>query len=331
MGLNQKQLAGKLSVSQMTISRVLNNRDGVSCALREKILNKVQASGYVHDRIAAGLRGNSTRIIGLIIPDVSSSFFPQITTAVEKRARAEGYHVLLAHSHESYDQENLAINLLRGFRVDGFVIAPAGTENQIGNYAILQKLKIPFVFIDRYKRKIKTNSVVTDIENGSLQLGCYLIRKGYKKWGYLQGPEGISSSREHNRGLMKSLRGITSKRHQLVSITAGFGEEDGYRATQELLEKFTPDVIIGVNDPVAIGAYRYLKQKRIRVPHNIALVGFSDLKMTNLLEVPLTTVREFTAEIGKKAFDLLLERIRNHTSGYQTLRLNPELVIRNSA
>lgn len=331
MDLNQEQLAGRLGVSQMTISRVMNNREGVGSALRERIFNKAQALGYVHDKIAMGLRGNSIRIIGLIIPDVNNSFFPQITTAIERRASEEGYRIFLAHSHESYDQENHVINLLRGFRVDGFIIAPSGTENQVGNYAILQKLKIPFVFIDRYKRKIKASAVVTDIENGSLQLGRYLIHKGYKKWGYLEGPKGISDSKEHKRGIRKSLRGMTSKGHQLVSITAGFDEEDGYRAVQELLNKFDPDVIIGVNDPVAIGAYRYLKQKRIRVPQDIALAGFSDLKTTDLLEVPLTTVREFTAEIGKKAFDLLLKKIREHKSGYQTLRLKPELVIRNSA
>ena len=331
MGLNQKQLAGKLGVSQMTISRVMNNRAGVSSALRERISSIARNSGYVHDKIAMGLRGNSIRLVGLIIPDVNNSFFPQITTAIERRASEEGYQILLAHSHESYDQENHVINLLRGFRVDGFIIAPSGTENQIGNYTVLQKFKIPFVFIDRYKKKIRTGAVVTDVENGSLQLGRYLIRKGYRKWGYLEGPAGVSSSNEHKRGLQRSLCEITSKGHQLVSVTAGFGEKDGFRAVQELLKKFEPDVIIGVNDPVAIGAYRYLKHKNIRVPQDIALAGFSDLKMTALLEVPLTTVREFTAEIGKKAFNLLLEMIRNHKPAYQTIRLKPELVVRDSA
>ena len=331
MGLNQEQLAGKMGVSQMTISRVMNDREGVGSALRERIFSKAQAWGYVHDKIAMGLRGNSIRIIGLIIPDVNNSFFPQITTAIERRASEEGYQIFLAHSHESYNQESRIINLLRGFRVDGFIIAPSGTENQTGNYSKLQKLKIPFVFIDRYKKKIKASAVVTDIENGSLQLGRYLIHKGYQKWGYLEGPQGISSSREHKRGLLKSLRGMTSKRHQLVSITAGFGEEDGFRAVQELLKEFDPDVIIGVNDPVAIGAYRYLKQKRIRVPQDIALAGFSDLKATDLLEVPLTTVRETAAEIGKMAFDLLMRRIRKQGAGYQTVRLEPELIIRSSA
>lgn len=331
MGLNQKQLAGKLNVSQMTISRVMNNREGVGRALRERIFSEAQASDYIHDKIAMGLRGNSIRIIGLIIPDVNNSFFPQITTAIERRASKEGYQIFLAHSHESYNQENHAINLLRGFRVDGFIIAPSGAENQVGNYAILQKLKTPFVFIDRYKRKIKASAVVTDTANGSLQLGRYLIHKGYRKWGYLAGPEGISSSRDHKQGLIKSLREITSRGCQLVSVTAGFDEEDGCRAVQELLNKFDPDVIIGVNDPVAIGAYRYLKRKRIRIPQDIALAGFSDLKMTDLLEVPLTTVREKVAEIGEMAFDLLLKRIRGQNSKCQICRLKPALVVRNSA
>jgi len=330
MGLNQKQLAGQLGVSQMTISRVINNRTGVSSALRAKISDKARNMGYVYNKIAMGLRGHATKLIGLIIPDVNSSFFPQITTAIEKRASAEGYQIFLAHSHESYARENHVINLLRGFRVDGFIIAPAGTEDQVANYTRLQELNIPFVFIDRRKKMARAAAVVTDIENGSLQLGRYLIKQGYRKWGYLQGPAGMSSSKEHQQGLRKSLRGMPSKKHQWVSVTAGFGEEDGFRAVQELLNIFDPDVIIGVNDPVAIGAYQYLKSKRIRVPQDVALAGFSDLRMTNLLEVPLTTVREFTAEIGARAFNLLLEMMRGHHPDYQALRLKPELIIRDS-
>ena len=132
--LDQKQLAAHLGVSQMTISRVLNNQPGASKELRKKILEFVEQCDYVHDQVAAGLRSKSTQVIGLVIPDVSHSFFPEITKNIERFASRKGYSVILAHSYESYVEECKQINVLLGFRVGGLIIAPTGKQSEIDIY-----------------------------------------------------------------------------------------------------------------------------------------------------------------------------------------------------
>jgi DNA-binding LacI/PurR family transcriptional regulator len=327
--LDQKQLAKQLGVSQMTISRVLNNQPGVGKKLKARIQAAIKKYGYIPDHVASGLRSKSTRAIGLLIPDVSSSFFPEITKEIEKRAKAAGYSVILSHSYESYETECEAISLLRGFRVRGFIIAPAGSQNDVAIYERLQKAGIPFIFIDRMKTKINCNYVVSDIESGAANVGKYCAQKGYRKWGYLRGPHGISSSDEHYAGIRKSLKECGLSADTLILVEAGFDEHDGYCAAKKLLEKRTPDVIIAVNDPVAIGAYRFLKEKKIRVPQDIALVGFSDLKGSDLVEVPLTTVREQTLRIGQEAFEVLLDAMSDNRER-RKIRLGTELIVRSS-
>ncbi|HLD29954.1 MAG TPA: substrate-binding domain-containing protein, partial [bacterium] len=280
--------------------------------------------------IARGLLKRSTQIIGLIIPDITNSFFPEITKSVEDEVKKSGYHVILSHSDELYPHEKEEINMLLGLRVEGLLIAPAGNQKELDIYYKLKRLKIPFVFVDRIKSKIACSSVVTDSRKGAYALGRYLIKKGYRKWGYLRGPEEISSSEEHFEGLKESLREAGLPPGSIISAKAGYFEEEGYQAAGELLRKTKPDVIIGVNDPVAIGAYRFLKEKGIRIPEDIALVGFSDVKSADIIESPLTTVREFPSTIGRSAVALLLEEINNPGRKNRHLKIEPELIIRKS-
>lgn len=328
--ITQQILARQLGVSQMTVSRVRNNQPGVSAVLRAKILKALQSRHYVRDRMAMGLRGAPSRVIGLIIPDVSASFFPDITAAIERQASAKGYRVILAHSHESYEREVQEVNLLREFRVDGFIIAPAGAADQIEVYRQLQKLRIPFVFMDRIKRKIACPAVVTDFIAGAAALGHYLLKKGYRRWGYLTGPAGITMTEEHRQGLQQVIR-HTPGVVKIHEVETGFSEADGYRAMPRLLCRFKPDLVVAINDSVALGAYRLLNERRLRIPHDIALAGFSNAKMTDLLAVPLTTVAEQTTAIGRQAFHLLLQALAGAGRPRQVIRLAPTLIVRASA
>jgi len=330
-GMTQRELARRLGVSQMTVSRALNGRDGVSTRLRKRILEASRRAGYVRDRVAASLRVRATHTIGLVVPDVSDGFYPDITAGIEEAASREGYRIILSHSHWSYREECDNVDLLRGFRIDGLIIAPAGAENDTALYAMLEEQGIPFVFIDRAKEKVDCSYVATDVASGTLQLGRYLLNRGYEKWGYLSGPTGFSTSEDHFKGLQQSLAEAGRDTSRILSVQAGMTQSDGYKAAGVLLQSAQPDVIIGVNDPVAVGAYRHLREKNIRVPEDVAVAGFSDLKSMDILEVPLTTVREPTAEIGRQAVSVLLHEIAHPDAEKQRVRLMPELVVRRSA
>lgn len=329
--ITQKELAEVLGVSQMTISRALNNQPGVSRKLKKKIFSAVNKYGYVPNHMAVGLRKKVANVIALVVPDVSGSFFPEITKIIENTAKKNGFNIILSHSRESYAVERAEINLLRGFRVQGFIIAPTGNQKQFDVYQELQRHRIPIVFIDRMKKKIDCSYVVTDAESGALQIGRYLLKKAYKKWGYLRGPKGVFSSESHRKGLYASLKESGRSTNSIISVTAGFEEKDGYRAVQKLMSKTKLDVIIAINDLVAVGAYRFLKEKGIWVPQDVALVGFSDLKFMDILEIPLTTVRENITEIGQKAIEILLYEIAHPENAVQKVLIEPEIVIRQSA
>jgi LacI family transcriptional regulator len=326
--VTQTELARRLGVSQMTVSRVLNNHPGVKDKTQDRIRRAIKQHGYIPDQIASGLRRKNTRVIGLVIPDVSDSFFPLITKSIEVKAKEHGFSTLLSHSRESYDLECAEINLLRGFRVSGLIIAPSGDQGNVEIYRELQRNQVPFVFIDRLKQDISCSSVVTDVRQGALEIGRYLLKKGFRKWGYLQGPKGVFSSEGHEQGLLASLREPGGKTASLVAVRAGFRNEDGYAAAAQLLNKHKPDVIVAMNDLVAVGAYRYLKENHIKVPEEVALVGFSDLTNMDILEVPLTTVRESTAEIGEHAIDILLQEIDEPNKRKRQLLLKPQLIVR---
>lgn len=315
----------------MTISRVVNGQSGVGKKLRTKILKAMGRSDYVPDYIASGLRTRVTSVMGLVIPDVSCSYFSEMAKVIQGRARKAGYSTILSHSDESYEVECVEINLLRGFRVSGLIIAPSGDQDDVDIYRRLQTYRLPFVFIDRMKKHVDCSYVLTDETKGALLLGNYLISKGYRRWGYLKGPKGVSSSEWHEAGLRQSLKESDGTSCSITSVRAGFMEEDGYRAAAKLLARYKPEVIVAVNDLAAIGALRYLKEKNIRVPKDIALAGFSDLASVDLLEVPLTTVREPFAEIGKRAIEILLQEIAEPGHAKQKVAMAPELVVRESA
>ncbi len=329
--ITQRELARRLKISQMTISRVLNDRPGVSPKLKQEILKQMRRHGYVHDQIAAGLRSKATRTIGLIVPDITNSFFPEITRSIEMEARSEDYRIILTQSYESYEQEIQAVTTLRGFRVAGMIIAPSGKQSEIKVYRELTERGIPFVFIDRIKEKVNCSYVVTDTEKGALELGRYLIGRGYRNWGYLGGPGEVSSSEDHLRGTRRSLTEAGRDPEKMIQVAAGFDEQEGKRGLDALLEQGKPDVIICINDAVAVGAYARLKELGLRVPDDVALAGFSDLKWSDLLEVPLTSVKEPTAEIGRWATRILLDEIKNPKLPRQKMKMEPKLVARQSA
>jgi len=315
----------------MAVSRAVNGQPGVGKELRKKVLEAIGEYDYVHDYIASGLRTQRSRVVGLVLPDVSCTYFSEMAKVVERGAREEGFSTILAHSEESYEAECTEINLLRGFRVGGMIIAPSGNQQDLDVYRRLKKSGTPFVFVDRMKTNLNCSYVITDECEGALNLGRYLIGKGYRKWGYLKGPDGVSSSQSHEAGLRASLKGPGGKRCSIVGVAAGFMVADGYEGTDKLLEMAKLDVIVAVNDLVAIGALRKLREKGIRVPKDIALAGFSDLDAVDLLDPPLTTVKEPFAEIGKRAIEILIQEMVNPKRPKQKIAIEPELVIRESA
>ncbi len=324
----QKDIARIFKVSQMTISRVLNNKPGVSLKLREDILNYIEKSGFSTNRIASSLATGKSKMIGLLVPSVSHSFFPQITDRIEELCQESGYYPVLYHTKEDYNQTLHGIRLLISLRVGGFIIAPPANSGETEIYKELDRKKIPYVFIDRYLPGVNSSYVITDSKNGEYAAVKYLLSLGHRNIVFIKGPAKASSARDTHSGYRKAIReyGLKEK-----TFSGGFEEENGYRTAKEIVDsEVKPTAIAAVNDPVAIGVMQYLGEVGIKIPDDISLLGFSDIKMASRLRVPLTTVRENVTSMAEKSVNILFRMIEGKKKIIEKIKLKPELIVRES-
>ena len=328
-----KRIAADLGVSVTTISKVLNRHADIGPAMRARVLKRVEELGYRPNAVARSLTLKRTHTVGIIIPDLMHSFFVEIVSALESIVSQRGYGLLLCSSGEDARKERSELDMLRARQVDGIVIASA---NATGNTALLRDLTktgIALVMIDRDDHpKVRCHRVLTDdVEVGRLAT-AHLVGRGCRAIGHITGPP-ILHSRRREDGYRRALAAAHMALDKRRIAAGGFMEADGYRAMQALLA-VSPrvDGVFAVNDPAAIGAMKAVWDAGLRVPEDVAIVGAGDVAYSDLIRVPLTTVRWSKREVGRSAAELILDQIE----GDQNIRpqrviIPPEIVVRQSA
>ena len=328
-----KRIAADLGVSVTTISKVLNHHADIGQATRARVLKRVEELGYRPNAVARSLSLKRTHTVGIIIPDLMHSFFVEIVAGLETVVSQRGYGLLLCSSGEDARKERAEIEMLRARQVDGIVLA---TANASGNTALLRDLTalgIALVMIDRDDHpRVKCHRVLTDdVEVGRLA-GAHLAARGCTAIGHIKGPP-IVHAKRREEGYRRALKDAGLKVHESHVVEGGFMEADGYRAMEQLLAlRPRVDGVFAVNDPAAIGAMKAVWDAGLRVPEDVAIVGAGDVAYSDLIKVPLTTVRWSKGDVGRSAAELILDQIGG--SGETRPRrviIPPELVIRQSA
>lgn len=294
----------------MTVYRALSGRSDVSEDTRKKVLDTIREEKYTPNAIARSLVLKRTKTLGMILPCITHSFFPKVTRSVEDKANERGYHIILCHNNGNSEKEECEINLLCEKRVDGMILVPALDRDTPDVYIELQNKHIPFVMMDMRIDNFDCNFVGTDDVTGAFEAVEHLIKLGHSKIAYLGGPPNVSTSRDRLKGYRKALEEYGIEFDPDLVIEVGFEEEDGVQAVKEILRRpKIPTAIFTVDDLVAIGVYFVLKDKGIRVPDDMALVGYAGLNEGRILEVPLTTVAQPVNEMGRTAAEMLIEII----------------------
>lgn len=332
MSTTMKDVARKAGVSINTVSRALNGKPDVNEDTKKRILEIADKLNYVPNFLAKGLVTKNTRTIGVIVSDNADPFFATIVKGVEDFARSKGYNIILCNTDEKYEREEEAIRLLREKQVDGLLITLAPAQEKRADILELKRAETPFVLLNRHMDDVMTDYVINDNVYGAYIAVSHLIKSGHKRIGYISGPSQISSARERLEGYKKALLENSIEFDNSLVKESNLRMEDGYRIMRKLLElKNRPTAVFAYSDLLAIGALRALVEAKLKVPKDMALVGYDDIEFSEFLEVPLTTVHQPKYRIGQEGTKILINRIENKDSeGLHQIVLKPELVIRKS-
>jgi LacI family transcriptional regulator len=299
----------------------------VNAETRQRVLDLAREMNYRPNLIARGLITGRSMLIGLVVPDISHSFFDEIFTAVQKAAQPRHYFVVLSHTNDDPKAELSAIHSLIERQVDGVILASAFTEKRASQLECLSQT--PHVLIDRKFDTWSSSYVVVDDEKVGYLGTSHLARLGYQLIGHVAGPN-VSTARLRLQGFRRAIREQNLPLPQGYIWRTGFHQSDGYGIADQILrQRPRPEAIFAANDPLAIGLIERFLELGIRVPEDIAVVGTGDVRYTSLLAVPLTTVRPPKADIGSKAVEILLDLVED-PQRLRQITLEPELVVRQS-
>ncbi len=324
-----------MGVSVSTVSRALSGHPDISEETRKRIEALARELDYHPNTLAKSLQQKQSLVIGVVVPQVKHYFFASIMSGITDVAYQAGFTVMICQSNEDFEREKSNIDVLLSHRVAGLLISVSVTTKSCEHFNRLKQRGVPLVFFDRVCSEVDAPTVVVDDYDGAFRAGEYLVQKGYRRFGHLGGPEFLSICRLRFEGFRDAVVGLGHPLRDEWIIRGGLNEEDGVDSMSRLLEQGgeRPDAVFCVTDPVAMGALVRLKQEGIAVPDRMAVMGFTDNPMAELIEPPLTTVRQPAYEIGRTAAELLIDQIANQSSPVVPVHkiLKTELIIRKSA
>ena len=327
-----KDVAKSANVSVGTASMALNGKENVKARTKEKVLETAKSLGYRPNKYAKLLNSKRTNVIGLIVTNISNPFFGIITDNVQEELAKNKYDVMLGISSDSISKEQHFINKFIEMQVDGVILVPSSTQKpNISHLKALRERDIPFCYITTYYVDIPAPCVMTDLSEGSYQLTRYLLETGHKKIVYIVANRKIPASNLRVEGYLNAYREAGAHFSPDWITIAEPSFNGGYNSTNIILKgKHHPDAILTMNDIMAMGVLKYLKECKILVPEDISVAGYDNLIFTPLLETPLTTVQQPMEQMCMKAVEILINKIDNPDGINEKILLRPELVIRNS-
>jgi LacI family transcriptional regulator len=331
MPVTMQDIAKGLNVSVVTVSKVLRNQGRISEATRQRVLRRAKKLNYQMNWVARSLVTRRTYTIGILLPEFAHPFFAEIARAVARTVRPHGYCVVISSFEEDPELEASEIDSLLARQVDGLIIASSQPSRRLSVFKKIEARKTPYVLIDRPIAGVEACFVGVDNEAIGKLATEHLIAKGCNRIGHLRGPA-LRIAAERSEGYRHALEkaGIRTERDYIVP--SGHTDCTGYNGMKDLL-KVEPrvDGVFCYNDPVAIGALKAIAEAGLRVPQDIALVGAGNVRYSDVLSVPLTTVDQGTCQIGTLAAELLIGRIgAKRPMRAQKILIPPKLVERES-
>jgi len=332
MSTTIRDVAEKAKVSVATVSHVINGTRKVAPKTTERILRAMKELNYHPNAVARSLRTRSTKVIGVLVSDITNPFFASVVRGAEDAALEAGYSLIVCNSDESADREARYIRLFQRRRVDGILISPVG-DGATDAVSQLRAEDMPMVFVDRCPADWEADAVLSDNVEGARLATLHLARAGHTRIGLILGIEGATTTEERLAGYRQGLEEMNLAFCEDLVRYGGYRMDGGRAAMNSLfLLEQPPSAVFSTNNLMTIGVFQELLRRGVKIPGEMALIAFDDLVWAEMVQPRLTVVSQRPEEIGHEAVRLLLERLsvpgrRNR----RIIRIPVELRVRESA
>ncbi|MCT4615181.1 MAG: LacI family transcriptional regulator [Marinifilaceae bacterium] len=329
-----KDIAKELKISVSTVSRALKNSPEISLQTRETVQKLAKKLNYQPNPLAVALKTRKSNSIGVVVPQIVSSFYASVVNGIEQIADQFGYQVFVSSSNELKEKEAKNVNAFLSLRMDGVILSMSRSTD---TYEHIQKIKdvgVPLVLFDRTSKELEVSKVVADDAHAAYKAVNHLIESGAKKIALLTGPEFMLFGKNRMRGYKKAIADSGMPFDKSLLIKSDFTVEAAKEKSLDLLSSGNkPDAIFAINDDLAIGAISAAKELGIKIPEQLAVVGFSNTKRSRYMQPSISTMDQNPKQVGQEAARLLFASIENKSEPHKpkTVVVQSDLIIRESS
>ncbi|MGV8981961.1 LacI family DNA-binding transcriptional regulator [Clostridium sp.] len=326
--VTMKDIAEMAGVSKATVSMVMNKKDAsISENTREKILRIAKEMSYIPNSIARSLSTKKSGTIGIILPDITNPFFSEMARAIEDEAERLKYNIIICNTDNDIGKEEKYIELLISKLIDGVIFMSGGNSN--ASLTMLKNNNVPLVLVDRYTEGYKDDYGVFCLNKQGVKDGIkYLYDKGNRKIVFVKGRENIEISKQRLEGYIEAMKnyGIYDEKY---IFEGDFNVEGGISATEKIINTFNNlDAIFYSNDMMALGGIKILLRNGYKIPGDISVVGFDNIRISEVIEPELTTISQPIYVMGKRACSILIDIIKGEIPPEKQLYFETKLIIR---
>lgn len=331
-----KDLAAELKLAPSTISRALDNHPAISKATKKRVQEKADELGFVPNSIASSFRKKRTKSIGVIVPRIDVHFHSLAISGMEEHAYSKGYNVTIFQSNNLLEREEEIAKILQNKMVEGIIACIAVETENYHHFKKFQKLGVPVVFYDRVPSNFDANKIVINDFESAFKATEHLIKMGCKRIGHIAGNQSTNIFKRRVEGYKAALDQYNlCTDDELISYTKELNYEEGIEASKYFLQlSEQPDGIFCANDYTAVSAIQVFQKNHIKVPDDIAIVGFSNYPISKVIEPHITTINDQAFLMGCTAAKLLIRIIEDEddfSTNTQSITLKTELIVRESS
>jgi LacI family transcriptional regulator len=331
--VNLKKLSETLNVSVSTVSKALRNSNEIGSETKKRVVEKAQEMGYAPSPYAGSLRHNKSKTIAVVVPELTNNFFIQSISGAESIAQEKEYHILIYVTHDDFAKEEGILKHLQNGRVDGVIMSLSGTTSTYNHLNELINSGIPIVFFDRICHEIETAKIITDDFVSGFNATEHLIQNGCRNIAYLSISENLSIDNKRKQGYLEALNKHDMDVNNAYIVKCNGDEKANYKKIKQLMQGTRrPDGLFASVEKLALTAYYVCNDLKIKIPKDVKIISFSNLRTAPLLNPSLTTITQPAYEMGRQAAEVLfkcLDKKRALISN-ENIIIKSELVKRDS-